>query len=518
MTSLQPFNRKQQSPINSQIPLDLFLRSYADALDTKPIYQRGHFRNDIEFVKGILKSVRENSPIIAVLLYKFQPTDYRRCLEHIWEVVDGVHRITVIICFMKGTYITVTTYKNTVKLIMPYLYDSVNKEQILYKETKDTIEYIAENSKSGIRIRYMTDEERNLINSYYLPIQEIPSPHTVDERRKIFLNVQNTIPVKNNDLLKNNTDIQIIQLFHDNGIYEMFDIIHRHQWKKGEMYKTLWLIRYFILSNREYSIHMEGWNLEQCITKTDDEIEKNIKNNKPYLINISNELWERFVKDFTRFTAYIESLSDDTCFSSHMMHALYEHLRMSEIGHEEILITHSKKISDNEPKDVRCVWIKTKNDHEDSGDEYECDKVVVDKRKISTYFKYFTQNLHKLENIKTVYIPPPPKPIVATVTIKRKPIPKKNRDKVWENNVGEQDKVGKCFTCDTDIHYKVKGNRGTFDCGHIISHANGGKDTVENLRPQCVNCNRSQGSEHMYSFMKREFPHVYKLNGIVYDE
>jgi hypothetical protein len=494
MSVVSGFNRKSQVPSYSQITLDIFIKFYADAIDLIPIYQRGCFRNNIEFTVGLLKTVFENNPIPAIMLYKFQPNDEKKRETDIWEALDGVHRMTVIICFMKGKYITVTSYKDTSSLIMPHLYDEVNKEQILYKETKETIDYIADNP--AIRIRYFTDEERHLFNSYALPIQEIISPNTIDERRKIFLNVQNTIPVKNNDLLKNNTDIEIIRLFHDYGIYPMFDIMHKHQHKKGEMYKTQWLCRYFILSIREYSQHMEGWDLESCITKSDTEICSNIDTRRPYFTNIPEELKKRFVTDFKRFTAFIETLSDDIIFSSHMMNALYENLRNSNTFREEILLSRAKLLSENEPKEHRCLWITNK----------------------SLYYNWFEKNLNKLESITTIYIPPPlvPKQVAPIITTeKRKPIPKKERELCWTTYCGDFTVIGHCFTCDKDIYYKAKSGRDkSFDCGHILADKKKGKNTADNLRPQCVNCNRSQGIEHMYEFMKREFPLVYKMRFI----
>ena len=40
-----------------------------------------------------------------------------------------------------------------------------------------------------------------------------------------------------------------------------------------------------------------------------------------------------------------------------------------------------------------------------------------------------------------------------------------------------------------------------FECGHVKAKTNGGKNSVENLRPICGICNKSMGTNHMYDFM-----------------
>ena len=42
----------------------------------------------------------------------------------------------------------------------------------------------------------------------------------------------------------------------------------------------------------------------------------------------------------------------------------------------------------------------------------------------------------------------------------------------------------------------------SFNCGHIIAEANGGKVIVSNLKPICQNCNSSMGTKNMDDFMK----------------
>ena len=82
----------------------------------------------------------------------------------------------------------------------------------------------------------------------------------------------------------------------------------------------------------------------------------------------------------------------------------------------------------------------------------------------------------------------------------RKSIPKKIRGEVWTNHFGSSTK-GNCFCCKTKLDI--------FDCwhaGHIVAHSNGGIDAADNLRPVCLSCNLSMGTENMDLFKERCYP------------
>ena len=81
-------------------------------------------------------------------------------------------------------------------------------------------------------------------------------------------------------------------------------------------------------------------------------------------------------------------------------------------------------------------------------------------------------------------------------------IPKTIRNQVWRRFCGNH-LDAKCFCCDQHLAYE------SWEAGHVISDAKGGKTVVENLRPICLPCNRSMGTKHMYEFMKE-----YQLAGL----
>jgi len=74
---------------------------------------------------------------------------------------------------------------------------------------------------------------------------------------------------------------------------------------------------------------------------------------------------------------------------------------------------------------------------------------------------------------------------------KKRSIPKKLRVLVWEKHNGRVFD-GKCFCCDGDVDFNAN-----YHCSHIVSRANGGEITADNLRPACQRCNLSMGTENI---------------------
>lgn len=79
---------------------------------------------------------------------------------------------------------------------------------------------------------------------------------------------------------------------------------------------------------------------------------------------------------------------------------------------------------------------------------------------------------------------------------KRKTLPKAIRSQVWRNEFSDS-MNGSCPLCNCGISFEH------FDCGHIVSHKNGGTDETYNLRPICGKCNRSMSAMNMDEYCQR---------------
>ena len=83
---------------------------------------------------------------------------------------------------------------------------------------------------------------------------------------------------------------------------------------------------------------------------------------------------------------------------------------------------------------------------------------------------------------------------------KKKSIPKSLKKMTWDKWIGPNIGKTKCLCCK---HQEIR--QIEFHCGHIIAEVNGGKTTVENLKPICAQCNLSMGSMNMNEFIKQYF-------------
>jgi len=84
-------------------------------------------------------------------------------------------------------------------------------------------------------------------------------------------------------------------------------------------------------------------------------------------------------------------------------------------------------------------------------------------------------------------------------------IPKSMRIAVWNTYIGETIGKTKCPIC-----WQMDITQMNFHCGHVIAEANGGKVSIENLRPICASCNLSMRTMNMHDFANMYFPRVYQ--------
>ena len=85
----------------------------------------------------------------------------------------------------------------------------------------------------------------------------------------------------------------------------------------------------------------------------------------------------------------------------------------------------------------------------------------------------------------------------AETIYKKQIIPKTVRNACWINYYGDS-REGKCQMCKRETI-----SISCFQAGHIIAEANGGKVTLDNLKPVCQLCNTSSGKMNMDDFISK---------------
>jgi hypothetical protein len=82
----------------------------------------------------------------------------------------------------------------------------------------------------------------------------------------------------------------------------------------------------------------------------------------------------------------------------------------------------------------------------------------------------------------------------------KKIIPKAIKTMVWNLYIGSSIAQSTCMCC-TQEKITIR----DYQCGHVLSEANGGEMNISNLRPICSPCNKSMGTQHMGEFVKTFF-------------
>jgi hypothetical protein len=96
---------------------------------------------------------------------------------------------------------------------------------------------------------------------------------------------------------------------------------------------------------------------------------------------------------------------------------------------------------------------------------------------------------------------PAPEPVVPVKKeSKKERIPAQLKTIVWSKYIGSSIPEAKCYCCK---HEQIEIR--SFECGHVVAEAKGGKLTLDNLRPICRGCNSSMGTMSMEEFAQKFF-------------
>jgi 5-methylcytosine-specific restriction endonuclease McrA len=86
---------------------------------------------------------------------------------------------------------------------------------------------------------------------------------------------------------------------------------------------------------------------------------------------------------------------------------------------------------------------------------------------------------------------------------KKAKIPQAKRILCWNTYIGDTIGKTKCLCCKIlDI------TQFSFNCGHVVSDANGGDISIDNLRPICDKCNTDMGTMDMREFALLHFNNI----------
>jgi Protein of unknown function DUF262/HNH endonuclease len=438
--------------------------SLDEKVDLHPIYQR-EIRWGKEKMDALIGTVMESGVIPALLLYKLKDGDERKSPSFRWECIDGQHRLFVFAHFLRGR--TVSLNGREWVVTWKHVDEDGQVTHVFFEETEDTKRWVAAHPRE--RYDYMTEEERDHFSEFTVELKEIhKDPLTLEQRCAIFTSLQQGVQVRGSDLLKNYTGVRLVQFIQYEKKWETAfkNVLQTRCHLNAANFWLHWAIRcFFILFPTADKDMGDSFKLR------DSKIGQMIKANDPRL-DSTEEQEEVLACGMERFFAYLESLPAGVKLSPPKFFALFSHLAGAAAGREDILRGHMADWAADLPS---SKYKKAWENRAVGGDDEEREALF----------------LEGAEQLGRISVPAEELPA-------RKSIPKSIRNRVWTKFFGEEE-AGCCQVCEREITLK------SWECGHVLAAAAGGKETLDNLRPICRSCNREMGTQHMDEFKERYY-------------
>lgn len=453
-------------PQSETYQIQNLLQMLHNKINLRPVYQRTISWSNIN-MNNFIESIMNSRLIPGIIIYKLQPDDLREIPTHRWECVDGQHRVYTLENYRNGVMVSV----DKKQFMITWEYKDLEKKEtthVFYKPTPDTEAWIAEHSK--LKFAYMTDEEKDYFDEFKLDVREIKDSLTLDQRREIFIHLQQGVHVRGSDLCKNYTHLPLIRYIVDTLRLEndCKELISKHCHLNTKKYWLHWVIRMYcmVFPSKDKD------HIDEFLT-SDTTINKKIKNRDPRL-NSTSEQETVFKQVLDRFVKFMNNLSPATKLSPCQLFAVFHHLRTNDDSREVIVASHLEDWGRNTDTALKNAW---------EGGKRKRGQDEEDRRKI------YLDALEDLDSIKVCASEIPP----------RRTIPKNIRTNVWFKHFGNSNK-GTCECCREEI------TQNNWELAHIIAHVAGGTDDESNMLPTCRGCNRSMGIMNLYNYKKRYYP------------
>lgn len=439
--------------------IDLYEKYEKNRIDMQPVYQRG-IRWTPTLMNNLIGTVMDNGLVPGLIFYKLHPHDKAgRPTTITTEVVDGQHRLFTVFSFISSDWVELPRKRKFI-VYWPYKNAKGEIEPIFYKETDATREWFAKNN--GFEPRYFTEEEMIYFNEFCFDIREIDFQLTIEQRRQIFMSLQNGVQVKNSDWLKNKTDCMLINFMSENGYEQKMKNVETgvlaFSHKKPDNYWIQWVCRFYFLFLAVKQLKSGKLTLDEfdngsaavfVLGDTDYKHRCTPKDNS------LNDL-ASIVEFHEVFEAFHEFLNSDVCtnimFNPTQLFALFQYVAMN-----------MESIHLIDPAHIKVFYIEGKE---------QCYRRMWEKVTPNiARAAYYKECLSRLNNI------------IETVErdVFDVKISAKLKHAVWVHWFNDNE-TSVC-PCGTAITAEEN------HCGHILARAKGGRTDVENLRPICASCN-----------------------------
>ena len=439
---------------------DLLNPLYFDKINLRPRYQR-HIRWTVDMICAAPNTVMNNGFIPGVVMYQLHPHDKNEYEgKYNYEVIDGQHRLFSLNAFKSSSLIKLPHIPKPFIVNWKHeLYDeNGNKhiQRVFYRDTPEVHAWYRATYKEGAPF-FLTEEEKEYFDNYTIGNTVIRSPLSMDNRREIFMSLQNGVPVRNSDYLKNMMSCNLIAYFDRNGYEGIMTTLLQFCTKDAKSYWVQWAARKFRLFKES---KLSEPDPAKIFLEDDSKITKLIKDNSP-ILNCTPEEFAEFDEKMRESIEFMQNLEEGIRFNPTQLNAISCRFFKGNVN-VHILETHMSLFSkDGQKKENKSLW-------KNIG--------TTEQRK-----SYFNACLMQLEDMTY-----PARPIDA------RQITPKLRKQVYEKAVNDE-----CDICCKKI------TLATFEASHIIARARSGLTELDNLIPLCRCCNREMGTLHPDEYKKK---------------
>ncbi len=441
----------------------------AGKIDLRPLYQRPIRWKKVK-MNAFMGVICENGYVQCILLYTFKDGDVRQDELHIFECMDGQHRIFVLKHFMTSTPVALPG-SAPFMITWERKNDKGEVTNIFYEENAHTRAWIRKYPAK--RFEYMTAEERDTLSNMRIKVEKTLDPLTYNQRRCTFLSIQEGVPVRGSDYLKNCIHLGIIREINEMAFESTYkNNFLKHLTTNPERYWVHWAVRmYFIM------FPSEGKAVLDAFLYTDSEITRLAKDDNP-MFEIDDSKATVFRAAVSRFAAFLDSLPS-VKLAPCMYFALFAFLKDAPIGTEDMLWSWMPGWCDANENQSK-VW-ETKK----TGGTPEA------------RIEFFNSNLEELKGYAEAEF---------EEKAARKKLSKKIRKELYARDCGDISTPGTCFCCKEVIRYGDN-----YEAGHILAQSKGGADTLDNLRALCKTCNCRMGTMHMMEYCNKFYLHLHPI-------
>ena len=433
-------------------------------IDMRPVYQR-EIRWSPLLMNNLIGTVMDNGLVPGLIFYKLHADDKVGRPTISTEVVDGQHRLFTVFWFISSEWVELPRKRKFI-VYWPYKNEEGKVVPVFYKETDATRDWFANNREFASR--YFTEEETNYFNEFCFDIREIDFKLTIEQRRQIFMSLQNGVQVKNSDWLKNKTDCGLINFMSEHGYEQKMKNVDTgvlaFSHKKPDNYWIQWVCRFYFLfvavrrlKNDELTLdEFDNTSAEVFVLGDTDYKHKCTPHEKSLNDHASIVEFHDVFEAFHDFLNSDVCLKSDVCrnieFNPTQLFALFQYITMN-INSLHLIDSAHIRVFYNEGKEqsYRKIW----------------EKVTPKPARVAYYKDCLSRLTTIIETVET--------------NVFNAKISKKLKHEVWVHWFKDAESV----VCPCGSTIMEKNNH----CGHIVARAKGGKTAVENLRPVCASCN-----------------------------